>query len=269
MQPLSRTELRALRALTHQSVRERRGTFLIEGARAMDEALQFPEKVHLLAATPESAGGSSVGAMLERAVAAGIKVRSIDKEHLEEIAGTQTPSGLIGMVHWFPVRRPGAEQVIADLEGKGAGKVLCLDSVGDPGNVGSLLRAAEAFKLDAVLIGLGSVEVTNPKVVRAAAGSILGLPYVAEGLSLAPVLQALELRGWTIFRAETHGRSKPPGKPPHEPWLLLLGSEATGIAPELKSIGRAVHIPTPGSVESLNVAVAGGILMYALISKEE
>lgn len=267
MQPLSRTELRSLRALTHQSVRERRGAFIIEGVRALDSTMQFPEKVHLLAVTPEASDGASIGALLERAVAAGIKVRSLSQEQLDEIAGTQTPSGLIGWIDWAPVRRPQTERLIDDLERCRASRLLCLDSVSDPGNVGSLLRAVDAFDLDGVLMGKGTVEITNPKVVRAAAGSVLDLPYVAEGISLEPILQALEARGWAIFRAVAHGGSPPPGEPPHEPWLLLLGSEARGVGPDLSSIGSAVHISTSGSVESLNVAVAGGILLYALSKK--
>jgi len=263
MQPLSRTELRTLRSLTHHSVRERRGAFLLEGTRALNEAMRFPEKIQMIAATQEAASRSSIADLLERAAGAGVKIRSLGEMHLDGVAETETPSGLVGMLIWRPARPHRAEQLITDLERIGAGRVLCLDSVGDPGNVGSLIRSAEAFKIDAVLLGAGSVEVTNPKVVRAAVGSLLGLPYVAVGQALKPALKVLESRGWSIYRAETHRGERPPVGVPEEPWLLLVGSEARGINPDLCTIGRAIKIPTPGSVESLNVAVAGGILLYA------
>ncbi len=264
MQPLSRTELRSLRALTHQSVRLRRGAFLLEGVRALDTALQFPAMVRLVAATKEAAAQPAVGPLLEKAVAGGVQVRSLVPEQLAELADTKTPSGLIGCIAWEPVREPEPKRLIADLEKAGAGRLLCLDAVGDPGNVGSLLRAADAFGVDAVLLGRGTVEVTNPKVVRAAVGSLFHLPYVAEGVSLMPPLELLQERGWTVYRAEAHGGSAPPSEPPSKPWVLLLGSEAHGVDPELCSIGRAIHIPIRGGAESLNVAMAGGILLYAL-----
>jgi TrmH family RNA methyltransferase len=77
----------------------------------------------------------------------------------------------------------------------------------------------------------------------------------------------LEKEEWSIFRAEAHTGSSIPVEKPEEPWLLVLGSEAAGLSSELQSIGKPLHIETTGSAESLNVAVAGGILIHALIHK--
>jgi len=220
--------------------------------------------VRLVAATKEAAAQPAVGTLLDRAMAGGVKVRSLVHEQLVELADTKTPSGLIGCIAWEPVREPEPKRLVADLENAGARRLLCLDAVGDPGNVGSLLRAADAFDIDAVLLGRGAVEVTNPKVVRAAVGSLFQLPCVAEGVSLLTTLELLQERGWTVYRAEAHVGSAPPSEPPSKPWVLLLGSEAHGIDPELCSIGMEINIPIRGGAESLNVAMAGGILLYAL-----
>ncbi len=267
LRPLGRSELRTLRSLTSQSVRLRRGAFLLEGSRAIESALEFPDRVQLIAISEDVAGNTSSMKFVERAEKRGIGVRSIERRHLQEIADTRTPSGLIAWVRWEPVRKSAGDELLSLLKRLGAKRLLCLDSVSDPGNAGSLLRAAEAFGLNGVLLGQGCVEITNQKVVRAAVGSIFGLQLVAEGVFLLPILQALEKADWSIFRAEAHAGSSLPRKPPVEPWLLLMGSEAVGLEPELQKFGTALHIETTGSAESLNVAVAGGIMLHALTNK--
>ena len=264
LRPLGRSELRTLRSLTSQSVRLRRGAFLLEGSRAIESALEFPDRVQLVAISEDIAGNTSSVRIAEKAEKSGIAVRSIEREYLQEIADTGTPSGLIAWVRWKPVRKPACDELLSLIKRIGAERLLCLDSVTDPGNAGSLLRAAEAFGLDGVLLGQGCVEITNQKVVRAAVGSIFGLRLVAEGIILPPILQAMEKAGWSIYRAEAHAGSSLPRKNPGEPWLLLMGSEAVGLEPEFQNLGTALHIETTGSAESLNVAVAGGILLHEL-----
>ena len=266
LRPLGRSELRTLRSLTSRSVRLRRGAFLLEGSRAIESTLEFPDRVQLVAISEDVAGNTSTMRIVERAEKSGIRVRLIDRRHLQEIADTKTPSGLIAWVRWEPVRKSADDELLSLLKQLGAKRLLCLNSVSDPGNVGSLLRAAEAFGLDGVLLGQGCVEITNQKVVRAAVGSIFGLQLVAEGVSLPSILQALEKADWSIYRAEAHAGSSLPRQNPGEPWLLLMGSEAVGLEPEFQDIGTALHIETTGSAESLNVAVAGGILLQALTS---
>lgn len=264
MQPLSRTELRALRALTHRSIRGRRGSFIIEGVRGLRTVLSSEVRVRLVAVTGESAGRPEVMDLLETAADSGIPTRLASPEIIREIAETTTPSGVLAAVEWQPLTRPTVEVVEGKLKQCSAERLLCLDGVADPGNVGSLMRAADAFGVDGVILGTGTVEATNPKVVRSAVGSILNLPLVAEGVDLRLLLERLQAVGWQIFRAEAGGGEPPPGEPPDGPWVLLMGSEAHGVAEELKGSGTAIRIPMADSAESLNVAVAGGILLFTL-----
>jgi TrmH family RNA methyltransferase len=137
--------------------------------------------------------------------------------------------------------------------------------VQDPGNAGTLIRTAVAFGLDAVLLGKGSVELANPKLVRATAGSLFQLPLVAERLDLVAVLRALLASGWHVLRAEVTSDSPPALPAEGQPWVLLLGSEAHGLTDGLRTQGTPISIPMAGPAESLNVAVAGAILLYRLV----
>ncbi|MFC1627866.1 TrmH family RNA methyltransferase, partial [Gemmatimonadota bacterium] len=176
---------------------------------------------------------------------------------------------ILASVAWSPVRGERPEIICEKLEERKARRLLCLDAVSDPGNVGSLLRAADAFGMDGVLLGMGTVESTNPKVVRSAVGSLFSLPIVVEEVSLAPVLQQLQEEGWQVLRAEVRVGVSLSSVKPKAKWALLLGSEAHGVSGELGGMGEAVHIGMRGAAESLNVAMAGGILLHGLTNERK
>jgi TrmH family RNA methyltransferase len=199
----------------------------------------------------------------------GVPVRLADDTVIEELTDTITPSGIIASVAWEPVRAPDPEELARSLEESNAAKLLCLDAVADPGNMGSLIRSADAFGLDGILLGTGSVECTNPKVVRSSVGSLLNLPLVAEEVTLFPVLRLLSEQGWAIFRAEVHEGQELRTMHPTGRWILLLGSEGHGVSDELTGLGEAIRIAMTGAAESLNVAVAGGILLHGLTTVGE
>ena len=193
-----------------------------------------------------------------------IPVKLADPEILMELSDTSTSPGILASVAWQPMREMQPMAILEVLRASGAHRLLCLDAVSDPGNVGSLLRAADAFGVDGVLLGTGSVESTNPKVVRSAVGSLFNLPVVAEEVSLAPVLHHLQEQGWQVLRAETGGGKALTSVRAETKWALLLGSEAHGVSEELGTTGEAVHIEMGGAAGSLNVAMAGGILLHGL-----
>jgi TrmH family RNA methyltransferase len=183
---------------------------------------------------------------------------------MQELTAAVTSPGIIAAVVWEPLRGEDEGVILEHADEVPPGTLLALDAVADPGNVGSLIRAADAFGLGGVLLGRGCVESTNPKVVRGSVGSLFSLPMIAAEVNLRPVLTRLRDRGWTVYRAEAGG-----GMPLHTvsadtPWILLLGSEARGVQRELDQLGKAIHIELTGAAESLNVAMAGGIVMYGL-----
>ncbi len=263
MELLARSELRRLRALGRRSMRDQRGAFLLEGFRAVETALQQPGRVDLLVLTADARGHERAPGLLDLAREQGVAVREAGAETLSELADTRTPAGVLARIRWDPPRDPDGEEVARALEAGAVERLVCLDGVSDPGNAGTILRTADALDITGALLGKGTVEAGNPKTARAAAGSLLRMDYLAEEVDLPGVLDHLESLGWSVWRAEA-GAGEQPVPPRPGPWALVLGSEAHGTSPRLEGTGSAVRIPQRAGAESLNVAVAGGILMYLL-----
>ena len=144
-----------------------------------------------------------------------------------------------------------------------SGRFLLLDGVQDPGNLGTLVRAARAFALDGVVALDGTVDPWNPKAVRASAGASFRVPVLKVGWE-EPVAPLLRRGGVHLLVAEPGGEDVARVRPPR-PWALVIGSEARGIRGRvLEAAERRVEVPMPGGAESLNAGVAGAILLYAL-----
>lgn len=266
VEPLRPAELRALRALTRRSGRARRAGFLLEGFRAIESALPVPGRVRLVTLEPDALAHPKANVLITGCTEAGIPVRSGSPEILAELSDSVSPPGVIAQVDWQPHRTPNTREIIEELGRLACQRLLCLDAVSDPGNVGTLMRTAWAFGLNGILLGKGSVEATNPKVVRSAVGSLFHLEYVAEGVEMEDLLPALEGRGWQIFRAEAATGRPPSPAPAGRPWALVIGNEAHGVSEDLKATGTSLHIPVANAAESLNAAVAAAILLYELTS---
>ncbi|PHP52228.1 RNA methyltransferase [Actinomyces ruminis] len=147
----------------------------------------------------------------------------------------------------------------------GARLVAVLTETQDPGNAGTIIRAADAAGADAVVLVKGSVDPTNPKVVRATAGSLFHLPVLA-GVELDEAVRALQTAGLRLLAADGHGTISLFDAEAElgAPSAWLLGNEARGLAPEaLDMADTVVSIPIYGRAESLNVASAAAICLYA------
>jgi TrmH family RNA methyltransferase len=163
-------------------------------------------------------------------------------------ADTHTPSGLLAVVP-MPRRAVSAPLTFA----------LVLDRLGDPGNLGTVLRTAAAAGVQAVLLTPGTVDPFNPKVVRAAMGAHFHLPIVAAEWEALPS----QLAGLTVWRAEAGAGAAYDAVDWRQPSALLIGSEASGPGDEARALApNLVSIPMPGRAESLNAAVAAAVLMF-------
>lgn len=223
--------LKAARRL--QDARERRetGLFLIEGPRALQAAEEagFPLETLLVDPRHEGLGGRWEGR--------GATVFVVDPQALEKACPAQTSQGVLGIA-----RIPGESSTWHDL-------VLVLDGLSDPGNLGTLLRAARAVAPCTVVVGEG-VDPFSPKVVRASAGALFSLP-IARRLPDLPdhaVFSAVVRDGQPLFET-TFGRKT----------VLVLGNEAHGLA---RARGTPLTLPMAPGCESLNVAMAGTVLLY-------
>jgi TrmH family RNA methyltransferase len=177
---------------------------------------------------------------------------------IEKLSETQTPQGIVAVVH----------QLHIDLEDLIEAKpklVVLLDRIQDPGNAGTILRAADAAGCDGVVFSPGSVDVYNGKVVRSTAGSLLHVPVVL-GTDLGSAIKELQNIGMQVFLADVDGESLPQIQPEvlGQPTVWIFGNEANGADPALRSqVDKVVSIPIYGSAESLNLATAASICLYS------
>jgi TrmH family RNA methyltransferase len=195
-----------------------------------------------------------------KAVDAGVEVQVVSGEVMTELAQTVTPQGLLAICDFVDV--PLDEVVTARPR-----LVALLANVRDPGNAGTVLRTADAAGADAVVFANASVDPYNGKCVRASAGSLFHLPVVA-GTRLAQTVAALRGAGLRIVAAD--GRAgvtlDDPGtrEALAEPTAWLFGNEAWGLPPELLALAdRSVAVPIYGRAESLNLAAAAAVCLYA------
>lgn len=245
----------AVRALVNQrSARQRAGRFVAEGPQAAREAVRFvPGSVRDLYVT--RAAASRWPEIVDAALAGGVDVHPMTEDVHARMS--EDAQGVIAVVDHAPRDLDGMDLASARL-------VAVCEEVRDPGNVGTIVRAADAVGADAVILTSGSVELTSPKVVRSSAGSLFHLP-VATGVALADAIAALHAAGLVVLAADggaSHDLETSPHVAGRVAWIL--GNEAHGVTEDAATMADAtVRIPMPGRAESLNVAMAATLVLYA------
>ncbi|MGQ4810104.1 23S rRNA (uridine(2479)-2'-O)-methyltransferase [Candidatus Entotheonellaceae bacterium PAL068K] len=183
-------------------------------------------------------------------------VRRLSRRQLDAIAGTKTPQGVVAIV-----RLP-RELYSQTLPRQVGANVLLLEDIQDPGNVGALIRTADAFDFSGVLLTDKCADPMSPKVVQSTAGSVLSL-WLRRTATYLDLVKALQQQGYVCIAADAHGSDPPSQLATASPLLLALGNEAAGLSPALLQLAdRRVHVPMRATTESLNVAACGAICMY-------
>jgi TrmH family RNA methyltransferase len=252
--------LKAARRLTKRALRQRARAFLAEGPQAVSEAFYSGAPVSELFVTAEARTRHQdlVAAMTK----AGVPVHAVSGEVMAELAQTVTPQGLLAVCGFVDVP---LETALAGPSGPPA-LVAVLASVRDPGNAGTVLRAADAAGAQAVLFSDASVDPYNGKAVRASAGSLFHVPMVA-GVRLADAAGALRAAGLRLLAADARGGRTLDDLSPAElatPTAWIFGNEAWGMPePVLALADESVAVPIYGRAESLNLATAAAVCLYA------
>ncbi|WP_313815732.1 RNA methyltransferase [Citricoccus sp.] len=199
--------------------------------------------------------------LVRRAADRGVPVRWVTDEVLDAMADAVTGQGIIAVCR---LPDTGAAPVLAALQEPRLAAVLC--RVQDPGNAGTILRAADASGAGVVVLTVGSVDVFNPKVVRSTAGSLFHLPVVT-GVEAAVAVGSLRDHGLAVLAADGYGSvvlDRPPSGLLAGPAAWLFGNEAQGLSVEELALADArVAVPLYGRAESLNVATAATVCLYA------
>ena len=251
---LSQRRVRLMAELRTRKGRRKHGLVLVEGVRACAEAMASGASIRFAAAAPRLRDTSDGSELLTRLIESGIEPEDAPKRILASVTDTETPQG-IALVCEEP-----APPTAAFLEG---GRYLVLDGLQDPGNAGTLVRAAVAFGIDGVVALDGTVDLWGAKAVRAAAGMTFRMPV--HRLDVDTLLDACRDAGLTVVLAEVGGDDVSAWADGGSGWALAVGNEGRGCRPELRTAapGR-VQVPMPGPAESLNAGVAGSILLYSM-----
>ena len=249
--------VRGVAKLAKREGRASSGQFLLEGPQSVAEALTFrPELVVELFATPTALDRYSE--IAQRAAEAGIDVEFVTEHVLDTMADTVTPQGIIAVCRQFPTS-------LKDILSAKPRLIAILEEVRDPGNAGTIIRAADAAGADGVILTGRSVDLYNPKVVRASTGSIFHLP-VAVGLELEAVLLRVQQSGLTVLAADIKGGDLLTARVDGllaKPTAWLFGNEARGLSDEHFALAdRAITVPIYGHAESMNLATAASVCLY-------
>lgn len=221
----------------------------------MREAVHFaPDRIRDLYVTAEAA--QRYAEFVEPAREAGVIVHEATEEVLAAMCDADTPQGTAAVVDWSSTS---LEEVMAQQPRL----LVLLVHVRDPGNLGTVIRGADAAGADAVLISDGSVDVMSPKVVRSTAGSIFHLPVVT-GLPIDESLATLADRGVRRLAADGVGERTIDDTDLTGPHVWVMGNEAWGLEPAIReACDEVVRVPIHGHAESLNLAMATTICLYA------
>ena len=248
-------KVRGVAKLTKKDARSSTGLFLLEGPQGLKEALVRPKLIVELFATEDAIERNPE--LFERAEAARIEVQLVSEPVLKALTDTTTPQGVVAV----------CEQLHSDLSDIIAAKprlVALLANIRDPGNAGTVLRAADAAGADAVIFSSNSVDVYNPKVVRSTTGSIFHVPF-AIGVPIEDAIEALKTAGLQVFAANGGGIEIPSlgDDVLAKPTVWVFGNEAWGFEQStLDQVDQEVAVPIYGAAESLNLATAASICLY-------
>ncbi|GBG96979.1 TrmH family RNA methyltransferase [Lactococcus termiticola] len=234
-------KIKSARKLLTKKGRKQAGSYLIEGFHLLQEAIGWSAELEELFVSEEK---------IDQLPAGLSEYLIVSNEVLASLSDAETPQGLVAVVKQPQISFPRAQ------------KVLLLENVQDPGNVGTMIRTADAAGFSAVLCLKGTADIYSPKVVRSMQGSQFHLPVI-DGLSLdeaLPLLKDLTILTTTLSKDSISHREVQADN-----FALIMGNEGAGVSEAAIEVAdQLVHIEMPGHAESLNVAVAAGILMFSL-----
>ena len=267
-------KIKYIRSLLEKgSIRKKSKTFVVEGIKLTDEALECGKVVEIVCAKSlydEIISGDLSGNRLlaenDKNITNYVKKRSsllvVSDTVFKSMSETKTPQGILAVVEMpdYGLLDKGFLEQAYTKNGKI--KLLVLEDTADPGNLGTIMRTAEAAGVTGVIMGKGTVDIFNPKVVRSTMGSIFRLPF-AYVEDLKETIQELKKQGISFYATHLKGKKSYKDIKYSDRSAILVGNEARGLSDEVADLADTyVLIPMQGKVESLNAAVAAALMMY-------
>jgi TrmH family RNA methyltransferase len=245
------------RDLRRRKARERQGLFVAEGIRTVEELLRSPLRLRGALLGPQQGNEARRAALIETLRQRNIVTEEVAASEFESASETESPQGILAIAE-IPDGSLAAMHVSPDEPLR----LLVLDGIQDPGNLGTIIRTASAFGVQATISLPGTVDVWNAKVVRSSMGSQFHHPCLSCTWDELDTFRREQ--PFAIWAADAGGESIDAVEPPSR-LALVVGNEGAGLsAPSRTRADRLVALPLSAMVESLNVAVAAGILLYEL-----
>lgn len=234
-------------------VRREEDLYVVEGIRMVSELV--PEQVQHIYVSE-----SFLAAQGRRELLSAFSWEAVSDQVMKVMADTQTPQGILALVKQ---KHYSLEEILADC-GKAGGKahLMILETIQDPGNLGTILRAGEGAGITGIIMDETTADIYNPKVIRSTMGSIFRVPFVYVS-DLQAACREIKEAGIRLFAAHLEGKNSYDQEDFTLPCGFLLGNEAKGLSPQTAALAHTyIRIPMAGKVESLNAAVAASVLMF-------
>ena len=254
-------------------IRKKNRSFVVEGIKLVDEALEYGNVLDIIVSESlyhEIVSGdlarngllSDNGKHIIKQVKQGTSLTVVSDAVFKSVSETITPQGILAEVE-MPKHRLLEENFLEiAYEKTGKIKLLILEDTADPGNLGTIMRTAEAAGVTGVIMGKGTVDIFNPKVVRSTMGSIFRLPFAYVD-DLKDIIIRLKRDGISFYATHLKGKESYRDISYSDKAGILIGNEARGLSDEIANLADTyVIIPMQGKVESLNAAVAAALMMY-------
>ena len=238
--------IKEVNSLKAKKERDKTGLFILEGKRLVDEIPNSWEIKYLLKAESYSEDINFEN------------VYTVKDSLFEKISETVNPQGILAVCHI-------KEFDVTNVDYSNSPFFVVLENVTDPGNMGTLIRTADAAGADGIFLSKGCVDIYNPKVIRATMGSIFHLP-IYRNLNLIDLMEDFKNNNVKTLAAHLKGTSTPYKVDMTTACAVIIGNEANGLSDEISEIASdLVKIPMPGKAESMNAGIAGGILIYEAV----
>jgi len=247
-----------VRSLRTKKGRNQEGKFIIEGIKLLEEAMNSCIPIHSVLIDKSFLKNGDLLQQLERD---NIPIYLVSSQIMKSVADTQTPQGIaavLPILNRYPHDGENNDR-LNDF-------IIGIDRIQDPGNLGTIIRTADAAGATGLLLSEGTVDIYNSKVIRSTMGSIFHVPF-RDNCDLAQEVASLKSRGYTVIASHLKGESRISLSHWSEsPVVLIIGNEANGICERLADMADFLYrLPMWGRAESLNASVAAGIMIYDIV----
>lgn len=256
---LTKAKLKDLKELSHKKYRDEQKKFLVEGVRFVHEAassdFQVLEAFYTEDVEKDPMGKSALHALKKKTA----ELHKVTAHDIDAITDTVTAQGIVAVLRQ---KEFSADSMLKCPDGQCT--LVAFDGISDPGNVGSMVRTCDWFGVNGILIGRNSVELYNPKVLRATMGGVFHLP-IADGVDLLSAMSKAKTLGYKIYVTDSHGETHFDHVTYESKSLIIFGNEAWGVSDQVKELADVrLVIRRYGAGESLNVGVSCGVVLSTL-----